>query len=220
MSEGAINLILIRHGNTFEAGQTPVQVGLKTDLPLTEKGRLQATQVAKYLEQQDITPDIIYCGQLQRQEKSAEIIGNHFDLTFQTESALNEIDYGLWEGQTEDEIKAKWHKLHHDWIEAGLWPKAIFESSLEYHLAKIRTWLESIKREHPNQTVVAVTSNGIIRLFLYFSNLNWQTLSETRALEQYKVKTGHLCHLTLSAEGIQVNQWNITGYSEGSVSRC
>jgi len=209
MIDGSVNLILIRHGNTFESGQTPVQVGLKTDLPLTEKGRLQADQIAKYLKQHDITPHVIYCGQLQRQKSTAEIIGSQFALPFLTETALNEIDYGLWEGQTEEEIKAKWHTLHHDWIESGIWPKAIFESSFESHLAKIRTWLEALKRQHANQNVVAVTSNGIIRMFLYFSNLNWQALSETRALEQYKVKTGHRCHLTLSAEGLQINQWNI-----------
>ena len=37
-----IRLILVRHGNTFEAGQKCVKVGSKTDMPLTAQGLRQA----------------------------------------------------------------------------------------------------------------------------------------------------------------------------------
>ena len=33
-----MRLILARHGNTFEAGETPVWVGAREDLPLTARG--------------------------------------------------------------------------------------------------------------------------------------------------------------------------------------
>lgn len=201
-------LILVRHGNTFDSNETPVQVGFKTDLPLTPQGKQQATIFANYLKISQINPDVIYAGQLKRQQETAEVIGKAFNLPFCFEPGLNEIDYGLWEGQTEIEIKQKWIKAYQDWLEAAIWPKVIFGSSLESHLAKIKTWLEHLKREHPNQTVVGVTSNGIIRLFLYFSNLNWPKLVETRHLADYKVKTGHYCKLTLTSEGLSIQEWN------------
>lgn len=203
-----ISLILVRHGNTFESDQIPVQVGFKTDLQLTQQGKQQAMALADYLKTNQITPDVIYAGQLKRQQETAGIIAKAFSLPFCFEPGLNEIDYGLWEGQSENEIKQKWSKAYQDWLESAMWPKVIFGGSLESHLAKIKTWLEHLKREHPNQTVVGVTSNGIIRLFLYFSNLNWPKLVETRELENYKVKTGHYCKLTLSPEGLEIKDWN------------
>ena len=35
-------LLIVRHGNTFETGETPRRVGLRTDLPLSSSGRKQA----------------------------------------------------------------------------------------------------------------------------------------------------------------------------------
>ncbi|MFO1258936.1 MAG: histidine phosphatase family protein [Gammaproteobacteria bacterium] len=205
-------LILIRHGNTFESHETPVQVGFKTDLPLTQQGKQQSTLLADYLKKNKIAPNAIYAGQLKRQQETADSIGKAFNLPFSFEPSLNEIDYGLWEGQTETEIKQKWVKPYQDWLEAAIWPKVIFGGSLESHLAKIKTWLEHLKREHSNQTVVGVTSNGIIRLFLYFSNLNWPELVEMRQLADYKVKTAHFCKLIINSEGVTINAWNTTPF--------
>jgi probable phosphoglycerate mutase len=42
-------LILIRHGNTFEAGQKAVWVGARSDLPLTMAGEAQAHAAAQYV---------------------------------------------------------------------------------------------------------------------------------------------------------------------------
>ncbi len=35
-------LVIVRHGNTFEAGEPPRRIGAGTDLPLTESGIDQA----------------------------------------------------------------------------------------------------------------------------------------------------------------------------------
>lgn len=54
-----IRLILVRHGNTFDAGQTPTQVGARTDLSLTDQGRNQAHYFARYLASEQIQPQAI-----------------------------------------------------------------------------------------------------------------------------------------------------------------
>ena len=61
-----IRLILMRHGNTFEAGQTPVQVGTRTDLPLTAQGLAQAKEMLNYLTAEGISPEAIFAGKLKR----------------------------------------------------------------------------------------------------------------------------------------------------------
>ena len=53
-----ITLVIARHGNTFESGETPRRVGARTDLPLTEKGRQQAQAIGHYLKEHDLIPDV------------------------------------------------------------------------------------------------------------------------------------------------------------------
>lgn len=210
----SVNLILMRHGNTFGPGDTPVQVGLKSDLPLVEKGLEQAAIAENHFKRKGYHFNAIYSGDLIRQTKSAEIIAQASNLSPIRASQLNEIDYGAWEGLPPDTIKEKWPSEHLDWEEAAIWPEGIFQGSLDAHLQKLQAWLE-ILRSHATiqQNILAVTSNGIIRLFLHFSNLNWYDLVKNRALAEYKVKTGHYCELEIDANSLTVKSWNCSPIS-------
>ena len=129
-----ICLLLARHGNTFESGQTPTQVGAKTDLPLTAQGQKQAEQIAVYLLENRMSPAAIYTGPLKRQKETAEIIANRLKMKILPEIALTEIDYGPWEGLTSEEIAARWKREYADWVECGHWPEKIFGGSYDLHL--------------------------------------------------------------------------------------
>ena len=37
--------MIVRHGNTFRAGETPTRVGARTDLPLVERNELDLRDV-------------------------------------------------------------------------------------------------------------------------------------------------------------------------------
>ncbi len=41
-------LVIVRHGNTFEAGETPRRIGARTDLPLTAAGLEQAEALGRH----------------------------------------------------------------------------------------------------------------------------------------------------------------------------
>ena len=188
-----LQLILVRHGNTFESWQTPIQVGAKIDLPLTQDGRKQAEIMARYLMEKNIQPVAIYCGTLKRQVEFAQILG-----PFQISPALTEIDYGPWEGLTVEEIKFKWPKEYVDWNESAKWPD-LFIGSKEIYWTKLQDWLEHLKKNHPKgSTLVAVTSNGVMRLF-----------------ENHKVKTGHFCKLALFENHFTILNWNQNPGLEG-----
>ncbi|MBX7066547.1 MAG: phosphoglycerate mutase family protein [Parachlamydiales bacterium] len=180
-------LILMRHGNTFEEGQTPVQVGARTDLPLTAFGRSQAERMAQYLMAKGIVPKAIFAGGLKRQTESASIIGKFFGLNFENTSALTEIDYGLWEGLTAEEIDSKWPKEHAEWSREAKWQSHIFHGSAQGHQRNLKNWIEMIQKAYPNETVLGVTSNGLLRFF-----------------RNEKVKTGHFCEF----QGTEIVLWN------------
>lgn len=180
-------IILMRHGNTFEEGQTPIQVGARTDLPLTAFGRAQAEKMAEYLRVNRIVPKAIFAGGLKRQTESASIIGKSFGLSFQNTPALTEIDYGLWEGLTADAIETGWPREHAEWNIDAKWQTAIFQGTAEEHREHLQKWFEMLCQKYPNDAVLGVTSNGLLRFF-----------------RNEKVKTGHFCEF----QGMEIIRWN------------
>lgn len=196
-----IQLILVRHGNTFEKGENPVQIGARTDLPLTAEGRTQAEGVAKYLISKEISPKALYVGHLKRQRESAEIVAGHFGLKILETFALTEIDYGLWEGLSAEEIKAKWPNEYKEWTDEGKWQRDIFQGSAESHHHNLRVWFDQLRNSYRNDTIVAFTSNGLLRF-----------------LRNEKVKTGHLCEILLLPAEVQICSWNRNPSSSLTVS--
>lgn len=208
----SIHLYLYRHGNTFNAGDRVVQVGATSDLPLTEKGVEQAHHFAQSLQSQGVLPALILSGSLKRQTHSADVLKSYFPHTKAERGvpALDEIDYGLWEGLTAEEIEEKWPQASKAWHTEARWPQnVVFNGSLEQHIALLSDLLASIyDRCNDQDNVILVSSNGIIRLFLYFSTL-WAEITENQRMLEYKVGTGCFCQCTLLADArLQVNAWN------------
>lgn len=212
ISAAPIKLILVRHGNTFEKGETPTQVGSSTDLPLTTQGRKQAEDFAYYLAANHDVPAAIFAGTLKRQTETAQIVGKQLgveSLIHLGESALTEVDYGLWEGLTSDEITSRWPIEYANWTEKALWGAGIFGGDLNTHLKGIEGWVQQLRHSYQaGDIVVGVTSNGVIRFFYAFLAADWQRLSQERKMEDLKVKTGHFCELLLFPHKIEVKSWN------------
>ncbi len=205
------SLILFRHGNTFEAGQTPVWVGARTDLALTADGEKQALAAAAYVEQRFDPVVEIVAGPLLRTCRFAEIIANQARQPFRVDERLREIDYGLWEGLDSVAIRQKYGtEPLEQWEKFGDWPKAMqWKPSLEELNAALADFLREQNRKLVDTMMdspegaynIAVTSNGILRLIY--------TLVTGKPCEQAnKVKTGHACVLAPDGEGWHVMAWN------------
>jgi broad specificity phosphatase PhoE len=208
----ALSLIIARHGNTFEADETPTQVGARTDLSLTAAGQAQAIQLGIYLEANFTPIQAIYCGDLKRQQQTAQLIQQQLKEAplCQMDSALDEIDYGDWEGLTSEMIQKDWAEEYVAWGQSAKWPENIFGTSFEQHRQAVSEFLDYLHRQHaPGETVLAVSSQGIIRLFLNQIPEIWQEITEKNAAEDYKVKTGHFCHLLVTPSDIEVVSWNV-----------
>ncbi len=179
-------LLLARHGNTFEAGETPVQVGASTDLPLTGRGREQAEELANWLIGEKIALKTIYAGKLKRQWETAEIVARRLGLKV-VEAPLTEIDYGVWEGLTAEELSMRWPQEYAAWNQDGKWPHAIFKSSEEQLKKGLYNWVQSLQ-----ETTLGITSNGLLRFF-----------------GRGKVKTGHICELEVRGGETQIIRWDV-----------
>jgi len=191
-----MRLILARHGNTFEKGEVPLQIGARTNLPLTQYGINQAAMIAKYLKDQKIVPTAIFAGSLLRQTQSAEVVAKEFGQSYRYEKALNEIDYGPWEGLSAEEIESRWPQEFIDWNSQGKWAEGIFGRSFEEHKLSMEKWFLELKKSNDqNGCIVAFTSNGLLRSF-----------------RSEKVKTGHFCEMELLHDSLQIKKWNISPF--------
>lgn len=100
-------LVIVRHGNTFEAGEAPRRVGARTDLPLTAAGLEQARALGRHFA--GTTFSACHAGALLRTRQTAEALLAEMRLALPvtTAEALTEIDHGPDENRTEPEVEAR-----------------------------------------------------------------------------------------------------------------
>ena len=207
-----IRLFLVRHGNTFETGEVCTHVGLRSDMALTDEGRLQAKRFASFLKSHNLAPTAVYAGTLKRQSETAQIILQELkedDSKVVFLKALNEIDYGPWEGLSTEQILEGWKEAYENWTEAGEWPADIFQEAFEERISLLRGFISEIRSSYEDDAVVVVvSSNGILRLFQTFIPGRWEELQRERRVKELKVGTGNFCEMLLRADTLEVRRWN------------
>jgi probable phosphoglycerate mutase len=158
-------LLVIRHGNTFDAGQTPVRVGLGTDMPLSSSGREQAITLGRYLKISGLRPVAAFSSELIRTQETAELAFREADISCRIErmEIFNEIDYGPDEGKTEEEvierIGAEALEL---WNKSGIVPDGwLFDVG-----AAVKNWKDFAavsESKYRDGVIMVFSSNGIAR---------------------------------------------------------
>lgn len=201
-----MRLILARHGNTFGPGDAVVWVGARTDLPLVEKGRAQAEAIADGLIAAGRVPDRIWTGPLKRTAETATIVATRCGLSADAVTLaeeLREIDYGTWEGRSNDEIRAEVGDEPIDgWQKNSVWPDGFGwrPSEPEILAAWNRLVVTVVGTVPADATVLIVSSNGIFRLVARALGLS---------PSDAKMNTGALAALELDGGGLRVLAWNL-----------
>jgi broad specificity phosphatase PhoE len=99
-------LILVRHGET--EGQSSIRYYGRTDLALSELGRAQMTAVRDALETRHGAPRfaLVFASPMRRAQEGARLIAGR-DAPIVTIEEFIEVDFGLFEGLTAEEIRAR-----------------------------------------------------------------------------------------------------------------
>lgn len=216
-------IIIARHGNTFSKGQTPTRVGGRTDLPLVEEER--GRNIGKYLKKQNIIPDIVLSAPLLRTTQTAELATKELGLETPIIKAKEfvEIDYGVDENKTEDEVMLRLgktvlgdDKTKEELLEKGqeiikLWnDKAIVPNGWKVEPKKIiQNWLDFAKKtitEYKNKNILLVTSNGIARFAPHITG-DFELFSKNNNL---KISTGAICIFENNGDNsfFDCTEWN------------
>ncbi len=199
-------LIICRHGNTFGPEDTPTRVGAHTDLPLVEKGLEQARAIGRWLKENGIYPEAVYCSELQRTRQTAEtaLAEAGYKEPVYALKIFNEIDYGPDENRTEKEVI---ERIGEDAIKAwdqdaivpdgwNVDPQTIIKNLVDFadHIVK-----------DEQECVLVVTSNGIARFIPHITG----DFDGFAAQHKIKISTGGICVLEHDGQTWLIREWNL-----------
>ncbi len=163
----AIKLILIRHGESD--GNVQRKFSGFQDVDLTKKGIWQAERLAYRLKR--VPVDTVYCSDLKRARHTAEIIFGDREKDIVVSPNLREINFGIWEGMTFEEIKLREGAKFTSWMEnpdeKTIIPQGESLAILsERVMTEVNRILQSHKNEEEDKTIAIVCHGGAIRIIL------------------------------------------------------
>ncbi|WP_010219031.1 histidine phosphatase family protein [Sphingomonas sp. PAMC 26621] len=188
--------VIVRHGNTFAPGEPARRVGVRTDLPLVDTGRAQAEALGRAFKDQGLRFDRILCSPLRRTRETADLIRATLGAAVEAEPTvlLAEIDHGVDENRTEDEVIARIGRDALDqWDRVGIAPPGWTVD----RMARIEGWRALFAQTRPGTTLL-VTSNGAARFALQADSA---LAAQASARKSLRLRTGAFG--TIRAEGDQ-----------------
>ncbi len=157
----ATTIVLVRHGETDWNRDGRIQG--KTDVPLNDRGREQARALAGELAGSSF--DAVYSSDLSRARETAEILAAAIRLPVVVDPALRELDFGLWEGLTGEEVRERWPEMYERWATVGLDAHDGGESHEELS-ARVLGAVRRLAVIHDGGEILLVAHGGPLRALL------------------------------------------------------
>jgi len=160
MKTSITTIDLLRHG---EVEGREVYRGV-TDDPLTDTGW---QQMVSSLEGKDGW-DIVISSPLQSCSEFAELISDEDDSDLEINQSLKEIDYGMWDGLSPNEILNDDADLLHAWSQS---PTTITPPDGEdYHQfqGRVLAAFKKLIEENQGQNILLISHTGVIRIILMY----------------------------------------------------
>ncbi len=134
------------------------------DEPISPKGQEQAQKLVAYFSGKDISR--IYISAYQRTGQTSAPLAGHFNLLPIVDERLNEIDDGLFDGATEEEIAQKFPAEWQAFRERKTDFRFPAGETGEEARRRIADFLEEKRALHADENVIAVCHEGLIRILM------------------------------------------------------
>lgn len=189
-------LVVVRHGNTFEAGEPPRRIGARTDLPLTARGAEQAEMLGRHFAAKGwhFTRALVSPLLRTRQTAAAILACQRNAPQIKAADFLREIDHGPDENATEEAVLARIGTPALAAWDANATPPPGWEVEAAMRIAAWQTLLAQV----PATPTLLVTSNGAGRFALMADDALAQ---KAAALPSLKLPTGGYGVIQRSASG-------------------
>jgi broad specificity phosphatase PhoE len=185
-------ILLVRHGHV--EGITPRRFRGQTDIPLTERGRRQATATAAAIAQ-SARPVMVYTSPMGRCIATGQAIANACGVPSAVIQDLIDFDYGAWQWRTIEDVRAGWPELLEAWFATPHLVRFPDGDSLQDLVARTADAVRFVLARHAADTIVMVgheTANRAILLQLLDQPLSayWRLAQEPCNINEIEISGG------------------------------
>ncbi|SHN48676.1 probable phosphoglycerate mutase [Butyrivibrio hungatei DSM 14810] len=162
-----MKIYFARHGQTDWNILGKVQG--TTDIPLNENGIAQAQLLCKNLEDRDISFEKIYTSYQARAVKTAQIVDEHFHTGYEIVRGLEEMNLGLFEGHTWDEILSLYDEEHKLWLSNKRYNRSPGGESYQMVMERLFNALDYILGQHDassDKNLLIISHGAVIMTLL------------------------------------------------------
>ncbi len=159
--------VIVRHGETTANARGIIQG--QSEWPLTERGEQQAIELSNKLKQFSFSA--CYSSDLERTERTAELIISELGIANKTSPLLRERNWGVAQGQAGAEYRAKHARALGRFAEMSEAERWHFKSTPDIEtnheiVERFLLFLRSAAAAHPGETVLVVSHGGLARMLL------------------------------------------------------
>lgn len=162
-----MKIYFARHGQTD--WNTLRKVQGTTDIPLNENGIAQAHLLCKNLKENEISFEKIYTSYQARAVKTAQIVDEHFHTGYEIVKGLEEMNLGLFEGHTWDEILSLYSEEHKQWLTNKRYNRSPGGESYQMVMERLFKALDYILEQHDpssDKNLLIISHGAVIMTLL------------------------------------------------------
>jgi broad specificity phosphatase PhoE len=193
--DATTHFVFIRHGQSTANAARRVQGW--GDSPLTQRGAVQAQQLAAWLRANNPRADLLLCSPLLRAQQTARTIGAVLGMAVQIREDLKEINLGQWEDMEEAAFAQA--------LNSPDYARYVGETDVQF-AARVIAAVESLHAAHQGQTLLIVSHLGFIGTVLAY----WLDGDTALAWESY----GHLRNTSITRVALCGTQMRLQGLGE------
>ncbi|MGE5141201.1 MAG: histidine phosphatase family protein [Rudaea sp.] len=185
------HFILIRHGETdWNKGE---RFRGRSDVGLNAAGLEQAREIANWFA--GIKLDAIYSSPLPRALETAAPLAAQHDLQVEPSADLLDIDYGAWQGLSEEEARAKNPELWDLWLKAPGRVRFPGGESIRQVRNRIENGLRSLSEDHLGERVALVSHRITCHVILCYvlglpNDALWRVRQDVACINKFKEREG------------------------------
>ena len=200
-------ILAIRHGET--AWNVDFRIQGYTDIALNARGRDQALRLGAAVGKSHDSEPVyaIYSSDLSRAFDTAQAVANNTGLTVTPDVGLRERTFGIFEGQTFDEVMQtrpedakRWRLREPDYCPEG-------GESLSQFRARILGCVEALAIQHPGEQIAVVAHGGVMDV-LYRA----ATGQSIQAARTWALGNAVINRLLWTPAGFTLVGWNDTAH--------
>jgi alpha-ribazole phosphatase len=181
-----MDIILIRHGETYD--NVNMQISSK-EVKLTDRGRRQIEKAKAILDK--LSFDRVYVSPLARAIETMEILGLEGD----KEERIREVDFGLFEGKTYDQLQAEFAEELKMWFDDVINYVVPEGESIKMAYDRVVSFLEELVDKKENALLIC--HDGVIKIAL-----SW-VFDNPEFFFKFKIDNGSISIISIDEMGFK-----------------